>query len=69
LDKRVAKRLCAEKVVKALNNQTFTCEADARKAVAKASKKLKWHHLTATYHPVEKYPREVVLRKGPNDRL
>jgi transposase len=65
LNKRVAKEAVrVDKVVKEFNNQTFTCEADACKAVSKASKKLKWHRLTATYHPLEKYPRPGRPRKG-----
>lgn len=65
LDKRVAKEAVqADKAVKALSNQTFGCEADARQAVAKASKKLTWHHLTATYHPVEKYLQRGRPAKG-----
>lgn len=65
LDKRVAKAAeQAQKAVKALNNQTFACEADARQAVVKVSKKLTWHQLRATYHPLEKYPHRGRPPKG-----
>ena len=65
LDKRVAKATVqAEKALQALNTQMFACEADARQAVAKVAKKLTWHHLRATYHPMEKYPHRGRPPKG-----
>lgn len=57
LNKRVTRAATqAEKALKALNNQAFACEQDARQAVAKVAKQLKWHLVTATYHPLKKYP-------------
>jgi transposase len=65
LDKRVARAATkAEKVLKTLQNQEFACEKDARQAVAKAAKKLKWHTVTATYHPIKKYPQPGRPPKG-----
>lgn len=70
LDKRVAQATAqAEKAVQALNSQTFACEADARQAVAKATKKLTWHRLSATYHPVEKYARRGRPPKGAQPQV
>jgi transposase len=57
LNKRVTQAATqAEKALKALNSQVFACEKDARQAVAKVAKKLKWHIVTATYQPLKKYP-------------
>ena len=57
LNKRVARAATqAEKALKTVNNQTFACEKDARQAVAKLAKKLKWYRVTATYQPLKKYP-------------
>jgi len=65
LDKRVARAAAkAEKVLKTLQNQEFACEKDARQAVAKAVKKLKWHTVTATCHPIKKYPQPGRPPKG-----
>ena len=65
LEKRVARAAAkAEKVLKTLRNQEFACEKDARQAVAKAAKKLKWHTVTATYHPIKKYPQPGRPPKG-----
>jgi transposase len=65
LDKRVARAATkAEKVLKTLQNQEFACEKDARQAVAKAAKKLKWQTETATYHPLKKYPQPGRPPKG-----
>ena len=65
LDKRVARAAAkAEKALKTLQNQEFACEKDARQVVAKAAKKLKWHTVTATYHPIKKYPQPGRPPKG-----
>jgi transposase len=54
----------AEKVLKKLNSQEFACEKDARQAVAKAVKQLKWHTVTASYQPIKKYPQPGRPPKG-----
>ena len=65
LDKRVARAATkVEKALKTVQNQAFACEKDAQQAVAKATKKLKWHRVTATYHPIRKYPRPGRPPKG-----
>lgn len=65
LDKRVTRATTkANKALKLLQNQEFACEKDARQAVAKVSKKLKWHTVTATYAPIKKYPRPGRPSKG-----
>ncbi|MCA9926762.1 MAG: IS1634 family transposase [Anaerolineales bacterium] len=65
LNKRVTRATTkAEKAVKTLNNQEFGCEKDARQAVEKVGKKLKWHQVTATYHPIMKYLRPGRPPKG-----
>ena len=65
LDKQVAKAtMQVEKTVKKLNRQEFACEKDARQAVVKVEKKLKWHKITATYHPIEKYAQPGRPAKG-----
>lgn len=57
LTKRVARATTkVEKALKTLRHQEFACEKDARQAVAKVARKLKWHTVTATYHPLKKYP-------------
>jgi transposase len=56
LHKRVSRATTqAEKALKKLNSQEFACEQDARQAVAKEVKKLKWHTVTTTYQPLKKY--------------
>lgn len=42
----------------------FACEQDARQAVTQLGKRLKWHTLEATYHPLTKYPRPGRPTKG-----
>ncbi len=65
LNKRVSRASTqAEKVLKKLNSQEFACEKDARQAVAKVVKKLKWHTVTTTYHPIQKYPQPGRPAKG-----
>ena len=65
LHKRVTRATTkAEKAMKTLNHQEFGCEKDARQAVEKVDKKLKWHQMTATYHPIMKYPRPGRPPKG-----
>jgi transposase len=65
LNKRVTRAATeAEKALKTLNNQQFACEKDARQAVAKVAQKLKWHIVTATYHPLKKYPHPGRPPKG-----
>jgi transposase len=65
LEKRVARAATqAEKALKTLQNQAFACEKDARQAVAKVAKKLKWHTVTATYQPIKKYPQPGRPPKG-----
>lgn len=64
-NKRLARAATqAEKALKTLNNQQFACEKDARQAVAQVAKKLKWHIVTATYHPLKKYPQPGRPPKG-----
>lgn len=56
LDKQVAR--ASEKAAKALRQLTqvqFECEADARKAVQRLHKKLKWHTLQVQYEPIARY--------------
>jgi transposase len=65
LHKRVSRATTqAEKTLKKLNNQEFACEKDARQAVAKVVKKLTWHTVTTTYHPIKKYPQPGRPPKG-----
>jgi transposase len=65
LDKQVAKAtMQVEKTLKKLNRQEFACEKDARQAVVKVEKKLKWHKITATYHPIEKHAQPGRPAKG-----
>jgi hypothetical protein len=65
LNKRVARATTkAEKVLKTLNNQAFACEKDARQAVDKVVKKLKWHTLSVTYQPIKKYSQPGRPPKG-----
>ena len=65
LNKRVARAVSkAEKALKTVQSQEFACEKDARQAVAKVAKKLKWHTVTATYHPIKKYPQPGRPPKG-----
>lgn len=65
LDKRVARAANkAEKALKKLQRQEFACEKDARRAAAKVAKRLQWHTVTATYYPLEKYPRPGRPPKG-----
>jgi transposase len=65
LDKRVAQATTqVEKTLKKLNCQEFACEKDARQAVVKVEEKLKWHKITATYHPIEKYAQPGRPAKG-----
>lgn len=65
LNKRVGRATTkAKKVLKTLNSQEFGCEKDARQAVAKVVKKLKWHTVAATYHPIKKYPKPGRPPKG-----
>ena len=53
LDKQVAQAtMQLKKSTEKLNRQEFACEKDARKAIVKFEKKLKWHSITATYHPM-----------------
>ena len=70
LNKRVARAATqAEKTLKTLNNQQFACEKDARQAVSKAAKQLKWHLVTASYHPLKKYPQAGRPPKGAKRQL
>lgn len=70
LDKRVARASDkAKKALKKLQNQEFACEKDARQAVAKAVKKLKWHTVTATYHPIKKYAQPGRPPKGAQKQI
>lgn len=65
LNKKVTRaKAQAKKAVKKLKGQEFACEKDARRAVAKLAQKLKWHTVTATYHPIEKYPQRGRPLKG-----
>jgi transposase len=65
LNKRVARATTkAEKALKTLNNQAFACEKDARQAVDKVVKKLKWHTLRVTYQPIKKYSQPGRPPKG-----
>jgi transposase len=65
LNKRVARATTkAEKVLKTLHTQEFACEKDARQAVDKIARKLKWHTVTATYQPIKKYPKPGRPPKG-----
>lgn len=70
LDKRVARATNqAGKALKKLHSQEFACEKDAQQAVAKAAKKLKWHQVTATYHPLKKYPQPGRPPKGAQPQI
>ncbi len=70
LDKQVARTtIQVKKAVKKLNRQEFACEKDARQAVVKFEKKLKWHGITATYHPIEKYARSGRPPKGASPEI
>lgn len=65
LDKRVARAgVQAKKAIKTLNKQQFACEKDARQAVAKVAEKMKWHTVTATYQPLQKYAQPGRPAKG-----
>lgn len=65
LNKRVARAATkARKALKILTSQEFGCKKDARQAVAKVVKKLKWHTVTTTYHPIKKYPQPGRPPKG-----
>jgi transposase len=65
LDKRVGRATRQlKKTLKKLNRQEFACEKDARQAVVQVEKKLKWHQITATYHPIEKYAQPGRPAKG-----
>jgi len=70
LDKRVARATTqVEKTLKKLNRQEFACEKDARQAIMKVEKKLKWHQITATYHPIEKYAQPGRPAKGVSPEI
>jgi transposase len=70
LNKRVARATTkAEKALKTLNNQEFACEKDARQAVDKVVKKLKWHTLIVTYEPIKKYPQPGRPPKGARRQI
>lgn len=70
LDKQVAQAtMQLKKALKKLNRQEFACEKDARKAIVKFEKKLKWHSITATYHPIEKYAQSGRPAKGADPEL
>lgn len=70
LDKRVTRAATkAEKVLKIVQNQAFACEKDARQAIATVVKKLKWHTVTATYHPIKKYPQPGRPPKGAQRQI
>ena len=58
-----------EKTLKKLNRQEFACETDARQAVVKVEKKLKWHKIIATYHPIEKYAQPGRPAKGVKSEI
>jgi len=65
LNKLVARATTkAEKALKTLNNQEFACEKDARQAVGKVVKKLKWQTVSVTYQPIKKYPQPGRPPKG-----
>ena len=67
LDKKVARAtMQVKKAVKKLKRQEFACEKDARQAIAKFEKKLKWHRMTATPHPVRKHTQSGRPAKGVN---
>ncbi len=56
LDKQVVRAtMQVQKAVKKLKRQEFACEKDARQAMAKFEKKLKWHKMTAIPYPVKKH--------------
>ena len=70
LHKRVARATTqVQKALKKLNSQEFACEKDARQAVSKLAKSLTWHTLTATYHPIKKYPRPGRPPKGARRKV
>ena len=70
LDKRVTRAAThAEKALKTVRNQEFACEKDARQAVSKVARKLKWHTVTATYHPIKKYPQPGRPLKGAQRQI
>jgi transposase len=65
LDKQVARATTQmNKALKKLKRQEFACEKDARQAMAKFEKKLKWHKMTATPHPVKKHAQSGRPAKG-----
>lgn len=70
LNKQVARAaIQAKKAFKTLQNQEFACEKDARQAVTKVAKKLKWHTVTATYQPIKKYPQPGRPPKGARRQI
>ena len=70
LDKRVARAAAkAEKALKTVQKQEFGCKKDAQQAMDKVSKKLKWHTVTATYHPIKKYAQPGRPPKGAQRQI
>lgn len=70
LNKRVARATTkAEKTLKTLSNQEFACEKDARQAVDKVVKKLKWQTVSVTYQPIKKYPQPGRPPKGARRQI
>lgn len=70
LNKLVARATTkAEKALKILNNQEFACEKDARQAVDKVVKKLKWQTVSVTYQPIKKYPQPGRPSKGARRQI
>ena len=67
LNKQVARATKqVNKALKKLRRQEFACEKDARQAMAKFEKKLKWHRMTATPHPIKKHAQSGRPAKGVN---
>jgi transposase len=65
LDKKIEREADqANQKLKKLEQTDFACETDARQAVAKAGKRLKWHTIEATYQPIKKYSRPGRPAKG-----
>lgn len=70
LDKQVARAARnLEKTLKKLHKQEFACEKDVENAVARLSKKLKWHRLEATYHPIKKHSKHGRPPKGTQPKI
>ena len=70
LDKQVDRAARSlEQTLKKLHKQEFACEKDAENAIARLSKKLKWHTLEATYHPIKKHSISGRPPKGAQPKI